>query len=151
MPGDPPRPLRIMCVDDNPLVAEALRRRLTIEPTLEWAGLVSDGPAVETAARELAPDIILMDVDMPEVDTFAIVERLSTTLPSVRVTMFSGHVEVGYIDRALDCGAWGYLSKNEDVSTIIECIFRIMQGQVVLSTEAEAVYRRSRSAGGAQP
>lgn len=145
MPAEDPQTFRIMCVDDNPLVADALRRRLTIEPSLRWAGLVSDARAVESQIEALAPDIVLMDVDMPDVDTFSIVQRLSDRVPAVRVVMFSGHVEVGYIDRALDCGAWGYLSKNEDVSSLIECIHRVMSGDVVLSAEAEAVYKRSRS------
>lgn len=145
MAGVAPQTFRIMCVDDNSLVADALRRRLTIEPSLRWAGLVSDARSVDAMVDELAPDLVLMDVDMPEVDTFAIVQGLSGRSPGVRVVMFSGHVEIGYIDRALDCGAWGYLSKNEDVSSLIECIHRVMSGEVVLSAEAEAVYRRSRS------
>lgn len=148
-----PRPAscRILCVDDNHLVGEALRRRITVEPALQWLGLVSDGREVEAAVRELNPDIVLMDVDMPEVDTFAVVERLTTQAPATRVLMFSGHVDLGYIDRALDCGAWGYLSKNDDVGTLIECICRAALGEVVLSSEAEAVHRRSRAAGDSRP
>lgn len=144
-----PRPpvLRILCVDDNRLVGEALQRRMEVEPAMQWLGLVTDGRAVESAARELRPDIVLMDVDMPDVDTFDIVERMSLQSPGIRVLMFSGHVDVGYIDRALDSGAWGYLSKNEDVGTLIECIRRAADGDVVLSAEAEAVHRRSRAGG----
>ncbi|MCC6679035.1 MAG: response regulator transcription factor [Phycisphaerales bacterium] len=150
--GQGPAPvLRILCVDDNRLVGEALQRRLAVEPTLEWLGQVTDGRAVEETVRGLRPDIVLMDVDMPDVDTFDIVERMSIGEPAIRILMFSGHVDVGYINRALDSGAWGYLSKNDDVASLIECIRRAADGDVVLSAEAEAVHRRSRDAGPGHP
>lgn len=143
----PPPVLRILCVDDNQLVGDALQRRLAVEPLLQWLGQITDGRGLEEAARELRPDIVLMDVDMPGVDTFEIVERMSARSPAIRFLMFSGHVDVGYINRALDSGAWGYLSKNDDVGSLIECIRRVAQGDVVLSAEAEAVHRRARGAG----
>lgn len=145
------RPLRILCVDDNDLVADALRRRVARDDSLQWLGLVSDGRSIEPRTREVEPDIVLMDVDMPDVDTFAIVERISSEMPRVRIVMLSGHVDVRYINRALDCGAWGYLSKNEDGSALIECIKRVGRGEVVLSAEAEAVHRRAHGAPASDP
>lgn len=135
-------PLRVLCVDDNSLIADALGRRLAHDPSIEWLGLVSDAKSIESRTQELRPDVVLMDVDIPEVNTFAIVERISKQTPTVRVVMFSGHVNVGYINRALDCGAWGYLSKNENGEVLIECIRRVGRGEVVLSDEADAVHKR---------
>ncbi len=136
------QPLRVLCVDDNTLVADALGRRLAQEPTIRWLGLVSEGTLVVPRTLELRPDVLLMDVDIPDVNTFAIVERLSREAPSVRVVMFSGHVNAGYIGRALDCGAWGYLSKHENGEVLIDCIKRVGRGEVVLSAEADAVHKR---------
>lgn len=150
--SDPtPRPLRVLCVDDNVLVADALGRRMARDPSIEWLGLVSDGKSIESTTRDLRPDIVLMDVDIPEVDTFAMVQRISAQMPAVRVVMFSGHVNVGYINRALDCGAWGYLSKNESGEVLIDCIRRAGLGEVVLSAEADAVHQRSHDAPSSDP
>ncbi|MBL9121151.1 MAG: response regulator transcription factor [Phycisphaerae bacterium] len=135
------RRLRIVCIDDNAMIASALVRRLESDPTLTCVQVVQEGNASFQVVREASPDIVLMDVDMPGVDTFAIVERFASELPDVRVIMFSGHVNPEFIDRALDAGAWGYLSKNEDVVDLIEAIRRAGQGEIVLSKEAQTVQR----------
>lgn len=139
----PPEPgsIRVLCVDDNPLVARALQRRIAQEPGLEWAGCVGDGDSISAAVRAVAPHVVLMDIDMPGVDTFAIAARLVSELPSVRIIMFSGHVRPEYIDRAMDAGAWGYLSKNEETAVLIDGIRRVAAGEFVLSHEVQAVQR----------
>lgn len=133
----------VLCVDDNELVAQSLRRRLDAEPGLAWAGWHADGQRVPDAIRELRPGVVLMDIDMPGVDAFALVTRLARDCPDVRVVMFSGHVQAAFIERALDCGAWGYLSKNDDTSTLIEEIKRVAAGEIVLGREALAVHQRT--------
>lgn len=136
-----PRPIRVMCVDDNDLLAEALRRRVQQETCLEWAGFVSDVSSIAERIDDARPDVVLMDIDMPGVDTFILVERLAASHPDVRVLMFSGHVHPAYLDRSLDCGAWGYLSKNEDTADLIAGIRRAAAGEIVLSREVEESQR----------
>lgn len=135
--------LSVLCVDDNALIADALRRRFEPDEELTWVGVISDGPTVYEGVMNARPDIVLMDIDMPDVDTFAVVERLSAESQQIRVIMFSGHVSPAYIERALDCGAWGYLSKNDDVTSLIEGIKRVGRGEMVFSEEVEAVRRYS--------
>lgn len=137
----PAKPISVLCVDDNDLVAEGLRRRFEQDPSLRWLGWVSDGDAVLSTVREARPDIVLMDIDLPGVDTFGLVEELAAQMPEVRSLMFSGHVRLSFIERALDCGAWGYLSKNEDTSTLMDCIKQAAGGAIVLSREVQAVQR----------
>lgn len=132
-------PYRVLCVDDNELVASALERRMQKEPLLKWSGVVSVGSAVLQSVRDKSPDIVLMDIDMPGVDSFMLVERLAAESPEVRVLMFSGHVTSEYIDRALNCGAWGYLSKNEDVAELLAGVLKAARGEIALSREAMAV------------
>ncbi len=143
-PADNPagaRPLSVLCVDDNPLIAVALQRRLEQEPGLTWAGVVSDGARAYDDITRLKPDIVLMDIDMPNTDSFAIVERLAGEQPHIKAIMFSGYVSRAYIDRALDCGAWGYLSKNDDVAKLLDAIKRVVEGDLVFSDEVETVRR----------
>lgn len=120
-----PKPLRVLCIDDNRMLTDSLCRRIAREQDLEWVGAVHDGAAMRSVAVEMKPDVILMDIDMPEVDTFAMVERLAVDVPGARVIMFSGHVSPAYIARSIDCGAWGYLSKNDDVSALIDGIRQV--------------------------
>ena len=135
-------PLRVLCVDDNDLVADALRDRLRQEHGLVWVGWVCGGPHAPDRIRALKPDIILMDLEIPGTDTFALLEHLRAREPGIRVLMFSGHVHPDDIDRALDCGTWGYLSKNDDVDGLIEAIHQVGRGEIALSREARAVQKR---------
>jgi len=138
---DPSRPLRVLCIDDNEMVARALGRRIESEPLMKWVGVVHEGALAYDRVREELPDVVLMDIDMPGTDPFLTVERLSKDIPSARVVMFSGHVNSAFIERALDCGAWGYLSKNDDVARLLEGIRRVGDGEIVLSEEVRAVQR----------
>lgn len=140
MPPAPPPPIRVFCVDDNEMIAKSLARRIECESGIALVGLVHDGTVAYERVMEVTPDVVLMDIDMPGVDTFSIVERLSVDAPRVRVVMFSGHVNRAFIDRALDCGVWGYLSKNDDVARIIDGIRGVARGEIVLSREVHAVY-----------
>lgn len=147
-PGD--RPLRILCVDDNEMVATALGRRLAIEPGVEWVGVVFNGIEAYERILEARPDLVLMDIDMPEIDVFAVVAQLAQVAPGIRVVMLSGHVDVELIERAIDGGAWGYLSKNDDIPELVECMRRAARGEIAFSREVEAVHRgalRRNSAG----
>ncbi|MBS0190374.1 MAG: response regulator transcription factor [Phycisphaerales bacterium] len=138
-------PLRVMCVDDNELLAGALRRTLEREPGMRWAGFISGGNLISARILEASPDVVLMDIDIPGVDVFEQAQIVSSCAPHIRVLMLSGHVLPHYIDRALDSGAWGYLSKNDDVPQLLQHIRLAAQGQIVLSAEAAAVRRGLRS------
>jgi DNA-binding NarL/FixJ family response regulator len=143
MSDDRPAPFRVLCVDDNEMVADALRRRISQEPRLAWDGVVTDGEAAYATIAQCRPNVVLMDVDIPGVDTFSIVARVAADLPDARVLMLSGHVQPADIDRAIDSGAWGYISKNDDVSELIEGIVRVGNGEIAFSGEVEAVMRNA--------
>lgn len=134
--------IRVLCVDDNDLVARSLSRRVGQEPGLEWLGVVTETDDIVQRVTEMAPDVVLMDIDMPGVDTFAIVEELASSHPTARVVMFSGHIDATYIQRALDSSAWGYLSKHDDVNNLISGIKLVGSGEIVFSRDVEAVRDR---------
>ncbi|MFT3684117.1 MAG: response regulator transcription factor [Phycisphaerales bacterium] len=138
--SDDARPT-VLCVDDNVMLGKALGRCIGGEPTLRWLGAVSDGAEVVGTVERLRPSVILMDIDMPGVDTFGIVQRLASVAPDTRVIMLSGHVDRDYLRRALDSGAWGYLSKAEETQVLIDGIHRVTKGEIVLGKEIEALQR----------
>lgn len=135
-----PHSVRLLCVDDNTMVAEALVRRLRYEPMVSWIDFVTESSLILDQVMSVSPDVVLMDIDIPSVDTFSIVAALASRMPNVRVIMLSGHVIPTFIDRALDAGAWGYVSKNEDISQLIDAIKRVTQDEIALSPEVRRVH-----------
>jgi DNA-binding NarL/FixJ family response regulator len=127
--------IRVLCVDDNPLVADAVATRLTLAGGFRWLGHLTGAEGLGDAVARERPDVILMDLDMPGEDPFEAIRVLSATQPDVRVLILSGHVRSELIDRAIEAGAWGYLSKSDGVDTLVSAIERVAAGEFVLGPE----------------
>jgi len=126
--------IRVLCVEDNQLVADAIARKLDGDPDFEWLGWVSTSDALMEAVSRTPPDVVCMDLDVPGQDTFAMVRDLAEKCPAARVLILSGHIRQDYIDRALNAGAWGYLCKGEESRVIVDGIRRVAAGECVLGT-----------------
>ena len=116
--------IRVLCVDDNPLVAQSLQRRLALERDIDCIGWRSDARGLESTVEKLRPNVVLLDLDMPHRDTLEALAQLTVQSPDVRVVVLSGHVRRDLIDRAIEAGAMGYLSKNEEVATVESAVRR---------------------------
>lgn len=125
-------------VDDNEQIGRALALRLAQEPDLLWVGLLRSADALVDEVGRLRPNIVLLDIDMPGKDPFRALEELTTRQPDTRVVMLSGHVRRELIDRAFEAGAWGYLSKHDEMAQIAESLRRVMAGEVVMSSDVAA-------------
>ena len=133
-------PLRILCVEDNELVAGALERKLARSEGFEWLGWARDAHSLFEMATSGRPDVVCMDLDIPGQDTFAMIRELSARFPLTRVLMLSGHLRDDDIQRAVDAGAWGYLSKGEDSNIIVAGIRQVAAGEFVMGTIAKAFF-----------
>jgi len=130
------RPIRVLCVDDNELIAEAIHRRLRREPDFEWIGwLARASELAEVAARSM-PDVVVLDVDIPGDDAFQAVRELARACPTARALMLSGHANRDYIEAAVAAGAWGYIFKSEDTDTIIDAMRQVAKGGFILRPES---------------
>jgi DNA-binding NarL/FixJ family response regulator len=127
--------VKILCVDDNALVAEAIERKLQFETDLEWLGNLPSADELPRMARQLNPDVVILDIDMPGKDPFRALEEVSATCPDARVIVFSGHVRGDLIHRACDSGAWGYVSKNSGTESLVSSIRRVINGEFVFSED----------------
>jgi len=136
--------IRLMCVDDNQMLAEALERHVMSHSRFVWAGWIEDTSTLVAKVTSAKPDIILMDIDMPGTDAFSLVQGLSESSPDARVVMFSAYVRHDYIDRATESGAWGYISKNEGMDEIFSAIERVADGEFVLTGDVLNEQQRSR-------
>lgn len=132
--------IRVMFIDDNILAAKALERWFASAPGLRFAGWTSDaGEAVRLMAAE-RPDVVLLDLEMPHVDTLALIPRLLDAHPAGRIVMLSGYLRPTDIGRTLDAGAAGYIGKDEPTAVITELVRRAARGECVLSPLAQRSY-----------
>ncbi len=124
-------PIRVLCVDDHAFLVEGLQARLSLARDMEFVGRLSTADDLVQEAKRTRPDVVLLDIEMPGVDPFEAVDDLRRQCPSVHVIMLSAYVRDHYIDSAVNAGAWGYLSKNDDPELIIDAIRKVARGEFV--------------------
>ena len=132
----------VMCVDDNDLVAEAVELQLGLSADFRWLGRLHDAGRLVEEARRRHPDIVLLDIDMPGPDPFEALAQLASEQPDTRVVMFSGHLRSDLIDRAVEAGAWGYVSKSEGPEAMLAVLHKVAAGEFSLAPDVAAEYVR---------
>ena len=126
--------MRVLIVDDDALVAQSLSTILSVEDDVEVVGLGGSGPEATERYRELAPDVLLMDIQMPGGDGLSAAERILTEDPAARIVFLTTFSDDEYIVRALKMGARGYLIK-QDVAQVAPALRSVMAGVCVLEGE----------------
>ena len=131
-------PIRLLVADDHEVVRQGLRTFLSLDADLELVGEARDGrEAVEMAGR-LKPDVVLMDLVMPEMDGIAAADAIHRDYPQVQVIALTSVLENSSVADALRAGAIGYLLKNASPQNLHRGIRAAAAGQVFLSPEAAA-------------
>jgi len=128
-------PVRILLADDHVFVCELLKVRLQHEEGLEVVRSVGDSDRALAETRRLKPDLAILDIDMPGPPVFGVVDTLRTELPGLRVVFLSAFVSDHHVQRALDLGAAGYLTKTEPLDTIVQALRTVAGGGVHYSPE----------------
>jgi len=132
--------ISVLAVDDNEQVLQAVRLKLGLAGGFEWRGSLSSADALPEKVAELRPNVILLDIDMPGRDPFDALAASSEQSPDSRVLVFSGHVTKQLVDKAIEAGSWGYVSKSDGENSLIAAIKAVAAGSFVLSDEVRAVY-----------
>lgn len=125
------KPVTVLLADDHRIVAEGLKRLL--EPEFELIGVVEDGRALLTAARELQPDVIVSDISMPELNGVEALEELKKVNPEVRVVFLTMHHNVAYARQAMAAGALGYVLKHSAAEELILAVRAAAAGRTFVS------------------
>lgn len=129
-------PIRVMLVDDHDMVRRGLAAFLQVKPGLQLVGEARDGVEALDVCREVRPDVILMDLVMPEMDGAAATKAIRDRYPSVQVIALTSFQEKDLIREALEAGAIGYLLKNVTVDELEAAIRAAHYGQSTLAPEA---------------
>lgn len=136
----PNRIVRVMFIDDNVLAAKAMQRWFATEPDLDFAGWAGEADESVRLIASALPDVVLLDLEMPGVDTLSLIPRLMAAHPAARIVMLSGHLRPGDIGKALDAGAAGYIGKDEPTTVITALLRRAAGGECVLSPLVQRAY-----------
>jgi two-component system, NarL family, response regulator LiaR len=133
-----PMTIRILLVDDHTVVRKGLRTFLSFDPDLEVVGEAADGREALTKARELTPDVVLMDLLMPEMDGIAATAAIRSELPETEVLALTSVLEDASVVGAVRAGAIGYLLKDTQAEALCKAIKAAAEGQVQLTPKAAA-------------
>ncbi len=124
---------RVLIADDDDLMRAGLVELLTADPAIEIVGQASTGRQAVDGARRLAPDVVLMDVRMPDLDGIAATRELSRTAPGAKVLILTTFEQDDYIFGALRAGASGFLLKRTRPEELIAAVHTVAAGDSLLS------------------
>ena len=127
------KPLRILLVDDHLLFRKGLIRLLDVQPDFSVVGEAQDGLEAIEDARQLRPDVVLMDIRMPNCDGLEATRRIKAQMPRVKVVMLTVSADEQDLVAAVKCGADGYLLKDLQPEELFEQLRRIDAGEAPLS------------------
>jgi NarL family two-component system response regulator LiaR len=131
-------PVRVLIVDDHPIVRQGLRTFLGLDPDFQVVGEGSDGAEALRLARELHPDVVLMDLLMPVMDGVTATASMRRELPDTEILALTSVVEDQLVVKAIQAGAIGYVLKDTQVADLRRAIKSAAAGQVVLSPQIAA-------------
>jgi len=131
-------PIRIAIVDDHPMVAEGVEAILETYDDLSVVGTLCNGQEAIDRVEELAPDVILLDLNMPQVGGLSATEIILERRPETRIVILSMHDSAEYVTSALSHGAMGYILKDVPTEEIKRAIDAVMAGERYLCTGANA-------------
>lgn len=129
----------VLIVDDHPIVREGLRRALERDSTFEVLGEAETGTEAITESQRLRPNVVLMDLSLPELDGVSATAILHRDLPETEVVVLTGVLNPTSVIEAMQAGASGYLFKDTRANEIREAIKGAMEGRVHLSPQVAAL------------
>ena len=128
-------PIRILIVEDQTLMRQGLKTILDLEPGLRVAGEAADGEAGVRLALDLRPDVILMDVQMPEMDGIEATRAICAAWPEAKIIILTTFGRDDYVFQGVRAGALGFLLKDTPADDLIETVRRVHAGEPFIQPE----------------
>ncbi len=127
-PSTAPIPIKVVLAEDQTMVRGALAALLELEPDIRVAGQASNGREAHRLVQSLRPDVLVTDIEMPEMTGLELASTLKQADCKTRVVILTTFARPGYLRRALDAGARGYLLKDRPASELAEAVRRVHAG-----------------------
>lgn len=131
--------VRILLADDHEMFRQGLSSLLKNQPDMEVVGEAENGASAVLLARQLKPDLIVMDVDMPGMTGIDASRRILPEMPNVKLVALSTYLKKAFIIEMLKAGASGYILKEQAFDELVRAIKTVLSGETYLSTKATAV------------
>lgn len=127
--------LRVLVADDHAVLRDGLKALVSAQPDMEIVGEAENGQTTYERAKELMPDVVLMDISMPELNGVQATELLRRDCPRVKVLVLTAYKDKGYLDRLLKVGASGFILKLSAAEELIEAIRLVAEGKTYLDPQ----------------
>jgi DNA-binding NarL/FixJ family response regulator len=130
-----PTPIRILLADDHTILLDGLSMVLNQYPNIEVVGVANDGSEAIKLLYEIQVDVVLIDVQMPQMDGFQTANMIRDNFPDVKILVLSMHNDRPYIERMYQIGASGYLLKTASIEEILTAIEKVHRGELHFSND----------------
>jgi DNA-binding NarL/FixJ family response regulator len=137
---------KIFIVDDHYMVIEGIRSLLQNEKSIEWMGHAMNAASCLAFLNKQLPDVILMDINLPDISGIDLCKEVKTKYPSVFIIGLSTFNQQSFIQKMMDNGASGYVLKNATQEELTSAIETVMKGKTYLSEEASNTLRKENGA-----
>jgi DNA-binding NarL/FixJ family response regulator len=127
--------ITVLIADSHPIVRLGIKQVLSTASGLEVIGDVSSTTELFTTLEKVTPDVVMLEMDIPEINGIATLRKIKQEFPSTKVLMYSGQSEDVYALSTIRAGAFGYLSKTADVDYIISAITKVAEGNMFITNE----------------
>lgn len=124
--------IRVFLCDDHTLFRQGMRKLLALEREIQIVGEAGDGQEMLNALKKAGPDIVLMDINMPEIDGIAATYKIKKILPRVNIIILTVYEDEPHIFEAIKAGAMGYLLKDVSIEEVIKAIHQVYKGEALL-------------------
>lgn len=127
--------IRVLIVDDHPVMRAGTQALLVSSVEIEVVGAVGTGTEALRLAENLRPDVVILDVRLPDISGVEVAQKMREMYPEVGIMVLTGYDDVGYVRTLLALGVQGYLRKTATGQDIITGVEAIVQGQIVISPD----------------
>lgn len=127
--------IKVLIADNHPIVRLGIKQVLESSPDIEVIADVSTTSELFEALNKVAPDVVILEMDIPEINGIATLRKMKLEFPNVKTLMYSGQSEDVYALSTIRAGAFGYLSKTADLDYIISAVKKVSEGNMFITNE----------------